>query len=71
LTNELFIDMLTHFGVEEGETLVDIFHFVDTHLAVIRLGKLLARDDLEQFEKFLAIGEVYKQVLYLHARLYY
>ena len=52
--------MLTHFGVEEGETLVDIFHFVDTHLAVIRLGKLLARDDLEQFEKFLAIGEVYK-----------
>lgn len=58
-----------YFGVEEGEALVDVLDFMHSHLAAVGLGELLARDDLEQLEQLLAVGEVHEQILHVHPGL--
>jgi len=55
--------------VQEGQTFVDVLDLVDAHPAVVGLGQLLARNDLEQLQQLLAVGQVGEQVLHLHARL--
>ena len=63
------IEGSTNFGMEEGQAFVDVFDLVDSHLAIVGFGQLLARDNLQQLEQFLAVGKVHKQVLHLHTSL--
>lgn len=46
----------THLGVQECQTLVDIFDFVYAHASAIRLAQLLRRYYLQQLEQLYAIG---------------
>lgn len=47
---------VTHLGVQECQTLVDIFDFVYAHASAIRLAQLLRRYYLQQLEQLYAIG---------------
>lgn len=47
---------LTYLGVQECQTLVDIFDFMYTHPSAVRLAQFLRRYYLEQLEQLDAIG---------------
>lgn len=49
---------ISHLGVQECQTLVDIFDFMDAHASAVRLAQFLRRYDLQQLQQLDAIGQV-------------
>lgn len=56
----------THFSVQERQAFIKIFNFVDSHASVVGLAELLARNDLQQFQKLHAVGQVDEEIFDLH-----